>query len=453
MEQPNTERLLIVDDDPGFRRLLETILAGEGYSVESVGTMRDAIAAAKRTQYPLALTDLKLPDGDGLSVLRWLRENSPGTAVLMITGFGTVATAVEAMKLGASDYLGKPLTSPDELRLLVRRTLDQRQVIEEHAVLTEQQHGEACSELIAVDPAMLALLSLVAKVAPTDATVLITGESGTGKELIARCIHRQSARAGHVFVPVNCASLTTSLIETELFGHEKGAFTGAVSQHQGRFERAHRGTIFLDEIGELDGNLQAKLLRVLQERTLERVGGDRQIDVDVRVIAATNRDLHRMVEEGTFREDLFYRLNLFPLPIPPLRERPADILPLAEAFFQRALQRLGKNLSGISMEAREAMQAYAWPGNVRELENVMERAAILSEGELRPETLPLHPGATASSKDATWGSNQTVRAIEKQTILAALNAHGGNRTRTAAHLGISLRTLQYRLKRYGVTGE
>jgi transcriptional regulator with PAS, ATPase and Fis domain len=303
---------------------------------------------------------------------------------------------------------------------------------------------------------MRAVLQLVSKVAPTDATVLITGESGTGKELIARCIHRQSHRAGHVFVAVNCAALTASLIESELFGHEKGAFTGAASQHQGRFERAHKGTIFLDEIGELDANLQAKLLRVLQERTLERVGGTREIEVDVRVVAATNRNLLRMVGEGRFREDLYYRLNLFPVALPALRERPADILPLATAFFQRAKRRLGKPLASISPEAAHLLRAYHWPGNVRELENTMERAAILSEGDLLPGDLPglVLPAAAAdpllTAAQPAPGSAKTVRELEKEAILAALKANHGNRTRSAAQLGISLRTLQYRLKEYGL---
>jgi two-component system response regulator FlrC len=450
------ERILIVDDDPGFRRLLETILRGEGYRVESAGSVRDGMAAARGTQFPLVLSDLKLPDGDGIQLLRWLRENSPGTAVVMITAFGTVGTAVEAMKLGAEDYLGKPLASPDELRLLVRRTLERRDMAQEREALVEQQDAVPCAELIAEDPAMRAVLQLVSKVAPTDATVLITGESGTGKELIARCIHRQSQRAGHVFVAVNCAALTASLIESELFGHEKGAFTGAASQHLGRFERANKGTIFLDEIGELDANLQAKLLRVLQERMLERVGGTREIEVDVRVVAATNRNLLQMVSEGRFREDLYYRLNLFPVPLPALRERPGDILPLASAFFARAVKRLGKPPAAISPQAAEILRAYSWPGNVRELENLMERAAILSEGGLLPADLPGLAPRMGSGEPASGflqertSTGKTVRELEKQAILAALKDNQGNRTRSAAQLGISLRTLQYRLKEYGL---
>jgi transcriptional regulator with GAF, ATPase, and Fis domain len=280
-------------------------------------------------------------------------------------------------------------------------------------------------------------------VAPTNATVLITGESGTGKELIARCIHANSQRAKKVFAPVNCAALAPALIESELFGHEKGAFTGAVGQHLGRFERAHGGTLFLDEIGELDANLQAKLLRVLQDKTLERVGGTRQVTVDVRVISATNRNLKQSVAEGRFREDLYYRLNTFPIEVPPLRDRPADVATLARFFLSRAARALGRPHLSLTLEAEQVILAYAWPGNVRELENTMERVAILCDDLVEADDLPL----TAS------GPTRPVlfRDIERQAIEDALQANGGNRTKTARQLGISLRTLQYRLKEYGIT--
>lgn len=450
MSESLKERILVVDDDPGFRRLLVTILEGEGYRVEAVGTVAEAVRAARATQFPVVLSDLKLPDGDGLMVLRAVKQQSPESAVIMITGFGTVSSAVEAMKLGAVDYLGKPLASPDELRLLVRRVLAQRQVKQERDVLAESQQAASCGDLVAEDPKMLQVMQLVRKVAPTDATVLITGESGTGKEMVARCIHRMSHRATSVFVPVNCAALTASLIESELFGHEKGAFTGAVYQHQGRFERAHRGTIFLDEIGELDGNLQAKLLRVLQEKTLERVGGSQQIDVDVRVVAATNRNLRDMVAGGAFREDLYYRLNLFPLELPALRERPRDILRLANLFLSRAAGRMGKAPATLSATAEELLLRYQWPGNVRELENLMERVVILTEGEVSAADLPLSVGEQQQAAAQMAPPAATVREAEKLAILKALDAHQGNRTHAARQLGISLRTLQYRLKEYGL---
>jgi DNA-binding NtrC family response regulator len=300
------EAILIVDDDAGFRRLMETILRGEGYPVECAGAVREAVAAIARRSFDLVISDLKLPDGSGLDVLRHARQEIPGAPVIMITGFGTVSSAVEAMKEGASDYLGKPLSSPDELRLVVRRVLDQQAALREYAVMKEEANSRfSCEDIVASDARMTQALELARKVAPTNATVLITGESGTGKELVARCIHRNSARAQRVFVAVNCAALSPTLIESELFGHERGAFTGAVGQHSGRFERAHGGTLFLDEIGELDAGLQAKLLRVLQDKTFERVGGSRQIAADVRVIAATNRDLKQRVAEGAFREDLY----------------------------------------------------------------------------------------------------------------------------------------------------
>ncbi len=438
------ETILVVDDDAGFRKLLETILTGEGYTVETAASVRDAAAAGDRRQFHLVLTDLRLPDGDGLEVLRRFAERSPETPVIMITAFATVCNAVEAMKLGAADYIGKPLSSPEELRLLVRRTLDQSRIAQERELLREEEKARInCDNLIARDPKMLEALEMVRRVAPTAATVLLMGESGTGKEVLARCIHANSPRADRAFVAVNCAALAPSLIESELFGHERGSFTGAVAQHVGRFERAHRGTLFLDEIGELDANLQSKLLRVLQEKTFERVGGTRQIGVDVRVIAATNRDLKRQVGEGRFREDLFYRLNTFPLVVPPLRERRADIAALARHFLSRAARNLKKPEMVLTQGAENALLLYDWPGNVRELENVMERVAILCDRRVEARDLPIGD-RPAQVQPLLW------KDIERQAIEDALRMNGGNRTRAARQLGISLRTLQYRLKEWGV---
>jgi DNA-binding NtrC family response regulator len=438
------ERILVVDDDPGFRNLLETILVGEGYGVENAGSVGEAVLAGGRRKYDLVVADLKLPDGDGLEVLRWWTENMPETPVIMITAFGTVTSAVEAMKLGAVDYLGKPLSSPDELRLLVRKALDQRQLAEQFQLLREEDAARfSCGDLVADDPKMARVLDLARRVAPTNTTVLITGESGTGKELIARCIHRNSPRSQKIFVAVNCAALAPSLIESELFGHEKGSFTGAAGQHLGRFERAHGGTLFLDEIGELDGNLQAKLLRVLQEKTFERVGGTREIAVDVRVIAATNRDLKQSVADGKFREDLYYRLNTFPIEVPPLRDRPSDIPRLVRFFLGRAARNLGKSHLVLTPEAEKVLLAYGWPGNVRELENTMERVAILCDDVIEPDDLPVTSSGPARPV--------LFRDIERQAIEDALRDNDGNRTKTARQLGISLRTLQYRLKEYGIT--
>ena len=438
------ERILIVDDDPGFRNLLETILVGEGYGVENAGSVGEALRAGAQRKYDLVVADLKLPDGDGLAVLRWWMENMPETPVIMITAFGTVASAVEAMKLGAVDYLGKPLSSPDELRLLVRKALDQRQLAEQFQLLREEDAARfSCGDLVADDPKMARVLDLARRVAPTNTSVLITGESGTGKELIARCIHRNSSRSQKIFVAVNCAALAPSLIESELFGHEKGSFTGAAGQHLGRFERAHGGTLFLDESGELDGNLQAKLLRVLQEKTFERVGGTREIAVDVRVIAASNRNLKQSVADGKFREDLYYRLNTFPIEVPPLRDRPSDIPRLVRFFLGRAARNLAKPHLFLTPEAEKVLLAYGWPGNVRELENTMERVAILCDDVIEPDDLPVTSSGPARPV--------LFKDIERQAIEDALRANEGNRTKTARQLDISLRTLQYRLKEYGIT--
>jgi DNA-binding NtrC family response regulator len=437
------ELILVVDDDTGFRLLLETILRGDGYGVEIAGSVAEAIERGRHSLYHLVLTDLKLPDGDGLDVLRFFREEMPEAPVVMITAFGTVPNAVEAMKLGAADYLAKPLSSPDELRMVVTRTLEYARLAQERDVLREKDDQQfSCETLIAHDPRMLAVLKLARKVAPTNATVLITGESGTGKEVLARCIHRNSARRDRTFLAVNCAALSPTLIESELFGHERGAFTGATGQHAGRFERAHGGTIFLDEIGELDGNLQSKLLRVLQERTLERVGGARIINVDVRVIAATNSSLKQRVSEGKFREDLYYRINTFPLEIPALRDRPGDIIPLARHFVKRAAESLGRSAPALGAPASDRLVAYDWPGNVRELENVLERAVILCEDVIEPEHLPL--------TDETHERPRRFKDIERKAIEDALAVNAGNRTKAAEQLGISVRTLQYRLKEYGL---
>jgi two-component system response regulator HydG/two-component system response regulator AtoC len=435
------ERILIIDDDAGFRSLLETILAGENYEVAAGASVADARRLGGQRQFHLVLSDLQLPDGTGLEVLRWFAENAPEVPVIMITAFGTVPSAVEAMKLGAADYLGKPLSSPEELRLLVRKTLEQRQIACERDLLREQEQSRfQCGALIAGHPAMRQVLELARKVAPTNATVLLTGESGTGKEVLARCIHQNSQRAQRAFVAVNCAALSPTLIESELFGHEKGSFTGAVAQHVGRFERAHGGSLFLDEIGELDGNLQSKLLRVLQEKTFERVGGSRQIAVDVRIMAATNKDLKRQVADGRFRDDLFYRLSTFPLEVPALRDRSSDVPLLARTFLKKAAASLGRSEPALTRAAMDVLLSYGWPGNVRELENMMERTAILCEGEISPADLPIRAGDP--TRPVRW------KEIERQAILDALAMNHDNRTQAARQLGISLRTLQYRLKEY-----
>ncbi|MBI4894051.1 MAG: sigma-54-dependent Fis family transcriptional regulator [Acidobacteria bacterium] len=447
-----TTRILIVDDDPGFRKLLETILAQEGYAVESAGRVGDARRLCGQHSFSLVISDLKLPDGDGLDVQKWFVEHAPGTPFVLVTGFGTVATAVEAMKRGALDYLEKPLRSPDELRRLVRRALALK--TEERESLPQPEGPVPtpglCGHVVARDQRMLHILALLGKVAPTPATVLLLGESGVGKEVIARCLHAHSRRASRPFVAVNAAALAPSLIESELFGHERGSFTGAVERHAGVFERADGGTLFLDEIGELDAGLQAKLLRVLQEKTFERVGGGKPVEVDVRVIAATNRDLAASVQAGRFRSDLYFRLSTFPIEIPPLRERPADIDALAGLFLERAARGLERPYLKLGEKALYALRAHSWPGNVRELENAMERAAILADEEIGPEHFAF--AATPAAGAAAVAGSLNMRDLERRAIEEALQRHKGNRTHAARELGISLRTLQYRLKEFGLTG-
>ncbi|MGC4051148.1 MAG: sigma-54 dependent transcriptional regulator [Paludibaculum sp.] len=442
--------ILVVDDDPGFRKLLETILAGEGYPVETAAKVGEARRLCGTRTFSLVVSDLKLPDGDGLDVQKWFAEHAPGTPFVLITGFGTVSTAVDAMKRGAMDYLEKPLRSPEELRRIVRRALALKANsgdVPEVSQPPAHAEGGICGSMVARDQHMLHILGLLRKVAPTPATVLLLGESGVGKEVIARCLHANSKRSARPFVAVNCAALAPTLVESELFGHERGSFTGATDRHSGVFERANGGTLFLDEIGELDAPLQSKLLRVLQERVFERVGGTATVEVDVRIIAATNQDLPRAVQEGRFRSDLYFRLSTFPIEIPPLRERPADIDALAELFLDRAARRFEKDDLRLGDEARYALRAHSWPGNVRELENTMERAAILADATVLPEHFPfanlgpvLNPGAGPLN----------MRDLERRAISEALKRHEGNRTHAARELGISLRTLQYRLKEYGL---
>ncbi len=442
--------ILIVDDEPAMRLLVTSVLRDEGHDVTAAASGEEALHLVAKRHYHLVITDLKMPGISGIDVLNRVKREDPETAVILLTAYGSVEGAVVAMREGAADYLLKPLANPDELRLAVRRVLEERRVADEATTL--RQASEAIfpfGEIIAGDPKMRAALELARSVAPTDSTVLVTGETGTGKELIARLIHHWSPRADQAFVAVNCAALAETLLESELFGHEKGAFTGAVAQRRGRFELAHGGTLFLDEVGEMSPALQAKLLRVLQERTLERVGGSKTVTVDVRVIAATNRDLQQMVTEKAFRDDLYYRLSVFPIALPPLRERPADILPLAEHILRQANRRLAKRLTGIADEAKGLLQAYAWPGNIRELQNVIERAVIVCrEDQIVQAHLhlaPAPPRPTAAPK--------TLKDVEHEAILTALAAHGGNRRKAAEQLGIGLRTLYARLKEYGISTE
>lgn len=444
-------QILLVEDDPTFRLLVATILADEGYLVTEREDGKDALAALQRRSFDLVLSDLRLPGLGGLELFRTATAQGLAPPFILLTAFGTVEEAVAAMKEGVADFLTKPLKNPDALRLLVRRILDSAQKERSLAVLRERDSGGLPpDEVLFAGQAMQPVRRLVETVAVTPATVLITGESGTGKELIARVIHRNSPRAAAPFVAVNCAAIPETLLESALFGHEKGAFTGATQARQGKFELAAGGSLFLDEIGELPLQLQSKLLRVLQERVFERVGGSRELRAEVRIIAATNRDLAREVRERRFREDLYYRLNVFPVHLPPLRER-QDALPVLTAYLLGQAARMADRMPQSPDEAVLAvLRRYPWPGNVRELQNVIERAVILGAGGINPgDLLPALPPGDCGIEGAD-GTGETLRERERTAILAALAACDNNRRLAAERLGISKRTLQYRLKEYGL---
>jgi two-component system response regulator AtoC len=444
------KRVLVVDDEEDIRSFIAEALEGAGLHVVKAKDGQEAAELCSHQEFHLVITDLTMPRLDGLSLLRKLRAETPETEVIVLTAHGTVGTAVEAMKLGAFDYLQKPISGLEELRLLVRRALERRDLREESD--RHKRTERKTPPLVAADPAMLEVASQLRKVAATNATVLLLGESGTGKEVAARAVHEESPRRSGPFVAVNCAAITETLLESEIFGHEKGAFTGATEARRGRFELADGGTLFLDEVGELAPGLQSKLLRVLEERQFERVGGSRTVLVDVRVVAATNRDLAAEMQAGRFRQDLYHRLAVFPIRLPPLRERRRDILPLAEHLLVRIGEELGRRGLSLSAAAKAALLARDWPGNVRELRNVLERAAILTEGKLLEADLlatavqaaPAAPGSLAAA------SAGTLRDAERAAIAAALAATGGHRKQAAERLGIGERTLYDKIKDYGL---
>jgi len=440
------ERALVVDDEEGIRTFIGEVLEGEGLRVTLAADGESAARLLDRESFHLMITDLKMPGLDGMSLLRKARAESPETEVVVLTAHGTVAGAVEAMKLGAFDYLDKPLSGPDELRLVASRAMERRHLREDAQRMRTPEDGEPV--IVAQDRVMQVVMGQVRKVAATDATVLLLGESGTGKEVLAQALHRESRRAERPFVAVNCAAISDALLESELFGHEKGAFTGAVSNHRGRFELADGGTLFLDEVGELKPQLQAKLLRVLQERRFERVGGTRTIEVDLRVVAATNSDLTEAMRAGRFREDLYHRLAVFPIRIPPLRERLADLLPLADNLLAGIARQLGRPSLTLDDAARGRLTSYAWPGNVRELGNVLERAAILAEGTVIGAELVLTGPLASAVQDFGSAAAERLEDMEKDAIKRMLALTGGNRKQTAARLGIGLRTLYDKLKVY-----
>jgi DNA-binding NtrC family response regulator len=440
--------ILIVDDEAGQRQFMGGSLSKE-YEVVTAANGREASQLLSHRYFSLVITDERMPDMSGIELIRWMREHSPETPVIVLTAYGSVETAVEAIKLGAEEYLTKPLKSPEELRLIVGKVLRSRTMRDRSLLHQEETEAALPLDVVAESENMKQIFQFAAQVALQPTTVLLTGESGTGKEVVARFIHSRSPRRDRAFIAVNCAAITETLLESELFGHEKGAFTGATQNRRGRFELADGGTLFLDEIAEMGFGLQAKLLRILQEQQFERIGSDRTITVDVRVIAATNKDLAECIADKTFREDLYYRLNVFPIHIPPLRERRDDILPLAQSFSKKISHRMGRPAASISTEAGELLRSYDWPGNARELANAVERALIVSRsGLIEIEDLPMKP-ETGNARLIRPG---LLAQVERTAILESLTRNKGDRRATSEELGISLRTLQYRLKDYGIAG-
>jgi two-component system, NtrC family, response regulator AtoC len=445
------DNILVVDDERNIRTLCARVLAGDQIEVQGVGTGKEGLQMADEVSPDLVLLDLRLPDMDGIDVLRALKARHAETAVIIITGFGQIQSAVEAMKAGATDYLEKPFEHLDKLKLAVARSLEEVRARREIQRLHRLQEKEyRVDQLIGESEGTRRLRELIGKLARSEAaTILIHGESGTGKELVARGLHYESSRRDSPFMEVNCAAITETLFESELFGHEKGAFTDAKAAKKGLMELADRGTLFLDEVSEMSLNSQAKFLRVLQERVLRRVGGTRDIKVDLRIIAATNRPLEMRVKEGLFREDLFYRLNVIPIHIPPLRERRDDIMPLARHFVIDANTRFHKAIKGFNPDAERLMLGYQWPGNVRELRNLIERLVILGSADLiEPQHLPVQFATQvrqAAVPEATTDEPRTLAEVERAYIAQIMQRVESNKSKAAKILGISRQTLRKKL--------
>ncbi|WZL74047.1 sigma-54 dependent transcriptional regulator [Clostridiaceae bacterium 35-E11] len=447
------KKILIADDEKNMIWAMKKALKNENYKVITASNGVEAVEKVKTDDPDLVLLDLRMPRKDGMEALREIKELNVNIPIIMITAHGTMESAVEAMKIGAIDYISKPFDI-EELKIQIRKALDIGNMKEEIEFLKEELKDKTGKAIIGDSPKMKEVLEIVDRVAKSTATILITGESGTGKELIANAIHYNSDREKKPYITVNCGAIPESLLESELFGHEKGAFTGAVSKKPGRFERADEGTIFLDEVGELSPATQVKLLRVLQEKEIERVGGTEVIKVDVRVIAATNRDLKKMTEEGTFREDLYYRLNVIPIELPPLRERKEDILALIDYFIHKYCSEMGREKICLSEDALERLVQYSWKGNIRELENVVERLIILSKGNvIYKEDLPRE---ILSQNENTLGfitlpeEGIHLEEVEKNLIEQALKKTQDNQTKAAQLLGITRHTLIYRMEKYNM---
>lgn len=451
-------KILVVDDDTVARDLLAEALKKEGYNVEAYGSGEEAIARGREGRVDLVLTDIRMGAVDGLTVLREFKRMSQDTAIVVLTAFGSLEGAIEAIKQGAYDYLAKPFKK-EEIKLVVQRSLDHCRLLRENTKFREElKSKDEWSPLVGSSPAMLEVYKLVARVSESRSTVLLQGESGTGKELIARAIHGNSPRRDKPFVPVNCGALPDSLLESEMFGYEKGAFTGAVGTKTGLFESANGGSLFLDEVGELGQALQVKLLRVMQDHEVRRVGGTTSIKVDVRIIAATNRDLEQFVKEGKFRDDLFYRLNVVRITLPSLKEREEDIPMLAHHFLQKCAAGTTTAVRGFHPDTMECLKRYRWPGNVRELENAIERAVSLSHGPLlTPDDLPASirqaPGPAEHKPEmADTGESVylTLEEVEKRHLMRVLKETKGNKVKAAKILGIDRRTLYRMAERFGL---
>jgi len=447
--------ILVVDDDHAHRTMLRTLLGGWGYTIDEADDGQSAIEVVHHKPFDLILMDIRMVKVSGLEALQEIKRFNPAIPIIIMTAFASVETAVKALKEGAYDYLTKPLDF-DELKIIMERAMDHSRLKEENRILRDSIASQFDRRnIIGTSPAMTMLLETVAQVAPSEATVLITGESGTGKEMIAGAIHFNSYRKDGPFVKINCAAITETLLESELFGHEKGAFTGADRRKEGKFRQADKGSIFLDEVSEMSLAMQVKLLRVLQEREVIRVGGEEVIKVDVRVIAATNKDLTRQVQDGRFREDLYYRLNVVTLNVPPLRNRKEDIPLIAHHFLKLFAEKNHKNVKGFTPRAMDRLFKYEWPGNVRELMNAVERGVVLSrheyldEGEFSLLLQNQEQGNGVPIRQFEPESTSLV-TVEKETVLKALEASGGNKSETARRLGITRRTLHMKLKKYGM---
>ena len=444
--------ILIIDDDEAILDSCSQVLRKEGYTVKEARDGLEGLRIFNTESFHLVFLDLKLPGPDGMEILEKIKEENPETQVIIITGYASIESAVEAMKIGAFDYMAKPF-SPKELRVITRKALENRKIILENLYLKEELEAKSgFNMVVGRSKAMKKVMDIVKRVSPTESTVLITGESGTGKEMLAREIHKFSRRSKGPFVVVDCGALVESLFESELFGHVKGSFTGAYETKHGRFEVANGGTVFLDEVSNTSLNIQAKLLRVIQEKEVTRVGSSKPIKVDVRIIAATNKNLAEAVKEERFREDLFYRLSVVPIHLPPLREIKEDIPLLVDHFLKKYNKIAKKNIKSISPQVKKALMDYDWPGNIRELENTIERAVVLSRGDQIDIDALVYHGISANYSYINPLSDQskTLYEIEKEYIRSVLQSHLGNKTKTAEILGIDRKTLWAKIKKYNL---